>query len=199
MLRNLRIRCVCIFIASLFVSCCAQIEHKQEIAEPVGRVITVPVGGTIATINKEKSLPNVFGRADLYGRKVDEGLIKIVYKGKGNDGSVLVEQIDIDVRSNASVFTRMPATYSTSSQSSVGGSVQTNRYGGYGTVTGQSTSSGFGMAPHAEQNIVLPPTATSFSVPKGKSLTLVSGQTIEFINIESHQITYRIVEQTGDR
>jgi hypothetical protein len=185
----------CLVSLCLFLVGCAQVEHRQQLTEPVGQAMTVPVGGAIATINKEKDLPNIFGRADIYGRKVDVGLIKIVYKGQGNDGSVLVEQIDIDVRSNASVLTRMPTTYNAMSQTSVAGSAQINRYGGSGAVTGQGTSSAFGMAPHAEQNIVLPPTATSFAVPRGKSLTLMTGQTIQFLNIEPHQVTYRIVDR----
>ena len=185
--------------ASLLLVGCAQVEHKQQLAGPVGRATTTPVGGAIVTINKEKDLPNIFGRADIYGRKVDTGFIKIVYKGRGNDGSVLVEQIDVDVRSNASVLTRMPATYSAHSQSSVNGTVEVNRFGGTGSVTGQGTSNAFGMAPHAEQNIVLPPNATAFAVPKGKSLTLPTGQTIEFLNVEPHQVTYRIAEQLDGR
>lgn len=142
-------------------------------------------------------MPNIFGRSDLYGRKVDSGFIKIVYKGRGNDGSVLIEQIDVDVHTNASTLTRMPATYSASSQATVVGNVQADRYGGYGTMSGQGTSHASGMAPHAEQNIVLPPTATRFAVPKGKTLTLATGQTIEFLNIESHQVTYRIIDQNS--
>ncbi len=184
-------------VASFFLVGCAQVEHRQQLAESVGRAITVPVGGAIATINKEKDLPNIFGRSDLYGRKVDSGFIKIVYKGRGNDGSVLIEQVDVDVRSNASTLTRMPATYSASSQASVVGNVQADRYGGYGTVSGQGTSQATGIAPHAEQNIVLPPTATRFAVPKGKTLTLSTGQTIEFLNIESHQVTYRIIDRNS--
>lgn len=186
----------CVFGASLLLGGCAQVEHRQQLTEPVGRTTTVPVGGPIATINKEKDLPNIFGRADIYGRKVDAGFIKVIYKGRGNDGSVLVEQVDVDVRSNASVLTRMPATYSATSQSSAAGVVQAN---GYGVVAGQSTSSAFGIAPHAEQNIVLPPTATSFAVPRGKSLTLATGQTIEFLSVEPHQVTYRIISQSDAR
>lgn len=139
-------------VAFLWLPGCAQVEHSQQIAQPVGRTITVPVGGAIATITKDKDLPNVFGRADLYGRKVNEGVTKIIYKGRGNDGSAQVEQIDVDVRSDASA------------------------------MTNTSTS------------LVLRPTTEVFSVPKGKTLTLASGQTIEFLNIESHQVSYRIVE-----
>jgi hypothetical protein len=180
-----------IFIAlsMLALGSCAPVEHRQELAESRGKVTTVPVGGAIATINKEKDLPNIFGRADIYGRKVDTGFIKIIYKGRERDGAILVEQLDVDVQSNASVLTRMPATYSASSQGSMAG----NFSGSYGTVTGQASSGAFGMAPHQEQNIVLPPTATNFAVPPGKTLTLPTGQTIEFLNAEPHQLTYRII------
>ena len=71
--------------------------------------MTVPVGGTLASISKQKNLPNAYGGSDIYGRKVDTGYIKIIYKGPAKDGEVNVEQVDIDVHSNASVFTRMPS------------------------------------------------------------------------------------------
>jgi len=169
---------------------CANIEHRQQLAEPSGRITTAPVGGTIATINKQKDLPNVFGRADIYGRKVDTGFVKIVYRGRGNDGSALIEQIDVDVQSNANVFTRMPAMAGASSQATVVGT----SYPGYGTVSGRGTSEAWSMAPQAEQNIVLPPMVARFGVPKGKTLTLPTGQTIEFLDAETYQVTYRIID-----
>jgi hypothetical protein len=187
--------CVFVLAASWLLSSCAQVEHRQQLAESTGRPTTVQVGGAIATINKEKDLPNIFGRADIYGRKVETGFLKLVYKGRGKDGSALVEQIDVDVQSNASVLTRMPQTYSANSQETASGNFQANRFGGSGSVTGQASSSAFAIAPHAEQNIVLPPRATAFAVPKGKTVTLPTGQTVEFLEIEPYQVTYRIVDQ----
>jgi len=177
-------RGVVVLLAAYWVGGCAQVEHKQQLAETVGRDTTVQVGGTIATINKQKDLPNVFGRADLYGRKVDTGFTKLVFKGRSPDGGAILEQIDVDIQSNASVFTRMPSVYSASSQASV--------IGANGTVSGYGTGSAIAMSPHQEQNIVLPPTEATFVVPNGKTLTLPTGQTIEFLSIEPHQITYRI-------
>jgi hypothetical protein len=183
--------------SSILLVACAQVENRQQLAEPVGRSTTVPIGGAIATINKEKDLPNIFGRADIYGRKVDTGFIKIVYRGRDKDGSVLVEQVDVDVRSNASVLTRMPATYGATSRSNLHGTFEADRYGGSGTLAGGGDYHAFGMAPHAEQNLVLPPIATTFAVPAGKTLTLPTGQTIQFLESEPHQVTYRIVDRTA--
>lgn len=177
-------------VFALFVVGCAPVEHRQQLSETVGQVTTVPAGGTIATINKQKDLPNIFGRADIYGRKVDTGFIKIIYQGRGNDGSALIEQVDVDVHSNASVFTRMPAMSGANSQVTVTGS-------GNGAVMGQGTSGAWSVAPQVEQNIVLPPTGARFAVPKGKTLTLPTGQTIEFLDVEPYQLTYRILDNKG--
>jgi hypothetical protein len=146
-----------------------------------------PVGGTIATIWKDRDLPNAFGRADIHGRKVDAGFIKIIYRGRESDGSVLVEQIDIDLRSNASTLTRPPVIY-TRTQPAVASSRET------GAVYGSSRT--VSIASPSEQSSVALPSASQFSVPKQKTLILPSGQTVEFIAADPHQLTYRIVDQT---
>ena len=107
--------------AILAVSGCAPIEHTQALVEPTGKVQTVPVGGAIASVAKQKSSPNAFGAADIYGRKVDTGFTKIVYHGLVRDGGIVLRQTDVDVHSNASVFTRMPSMYTASSSESVHG------------------------------------------------------------------------------
>jgi hypothetical protein len=65
-------------VTALAVAGCAQVEQRQQLAEPVGRVMRTPVGGTIATIVKDRDLPNAFGRADIYGRTVDAGFTRII-------------------------------------------------------------------------------------------------------------------------
>lgn len=167
------------------LSACAKIEHKQLLAEPVGKDLTVPVGGTIATMNKQKDLPNVFGKADLYGRKVDTGFVKLIYEGPAGNGGVAIAQIDVDVLSNADVFSRMPAMAGSYSSASV--------YGNRNYVSGYGSSDSWAYAPRNETNIVLPPNSRRFTVPRNRSLTLQTGQRVEFISVEPHQLTYRIV------
>ena len=176
-------------VCSAALAGCAPIEHTQAIVEPAGQVRTVPVGGAVASINKQKNLPNIFGASDIYGRKVDTGFIKIVYHGVTRDGGIILRQTDVDIHSNASVLTRMPATYNETATASIHG----NASGGQATITGSGHGAAFAMAPHAETNVVLPPNVTEFVVPKGKTLTLATGQTVEFIDAQSHQLSYRIL------
>jgi hypothetical protein len=145
-----------------------------------------PVGGTIATILKDRDLPNAWGRADIHGRKVDAGFTKIVYRGRESDGSILVEQIDIDLQSNASTLTRPPILY-TRTQPAVLSSRETGAtYGSSRTVS---------IASPSEQSSITTPSAAQFSVPKQKTLTLPTGQTVEFITAERHELIFRIVDQ----
>jgi hypothetical protein len=102
---------VTLTITAFAVAGCAQVQQRQQLAEPVGPVLRTPVRGTIATIKKDRDLPNAFGRADMYGRTVDAGFTRIIYRGRDADGSVLVEQVNVDVQSNASTMTRAPVIY----------------------------------------------------------------------------------------
>jgi hypothetical protein len=104
-----------------------------------------PVGGTIATIYKDRDLPNVFGRADLF------------------------PIINTPTQ---------PAVLSSRESGMAYGTSRTLR-----------------VASPADQVAMSIPGAAKFSVPKQTSLTLPTGQTVEFIAAESHQLTYRIVEQ----
>lgn len=174
-------------VIALAVTGCAQVEQRQRLAEPVGPVMRTPVGGTIATIAKERDLPNAFGRADIYGRTVDAGFMRIVYRGRGADGSVLVEQINVDVQSNASTMSRGDVIHYGGPQPAVASSRE--RGVAYGTSRTVSVAS------PADQVAMPLPGAAQFSIPKQRSLTLPTGQTVEFIAAERHELIFRIVDQ----
>src|SRR5262245_22577397 len=175
-----------IVVASM-VAGCAQVQQRQQLAEPVGPVLRTPVGGTIATVTKDRDLPNVFGGVDIYGRTVDAGFTRVIYRGRAADGSVLVEQVNVDLQSNASTLTR-PPIINTPTQPAVLSSRE--RAVAYGTLRTVSVAS------PADQVAAMPmPSAAQFSIPKQRSLTLPTGQTVEFIAAEPHQLLFRIVGQ----
>jgi hypothetical protein len=178
---------IALAVTALAAGGCAQVEQRQRLAEPVGPVMRTPVGGTIATIMKDRDLPNAFGRADIYGRTVDVGFARLIYRGRNADGSVLVEQVNVDVKSNASTMTRAPVTYYGGTQPAVASSRE--RGAAYGTSRTVSVAS------PADQVAMPLPAAAQFSIPKQRSLTLPTGQTVEFISAEAHQLLFRIVDQ----
>jgi hypothetical protein len=88
----------------------------------------------------------------------------------------------------------MPKVSSANAQSNAIGNVHGTSSMAPGSFVGSSTATATAIAPHAEQNIVLPPREANFVVPKGKTLTLPTGQVVEFINSEAHELTYRITQ-----
>jgi|SRR5690349_8459787 len=186
--RHLRLGIVIALVVAAFAAAgCAQVEQRQRLTEPVGPVMRTPVGGAIATIMKDRDLPNVFGRADIYGRTVDAGFTRLIYRGRDADGSVLVEQINVDVQSNASTMTRAPVIYHGWTQPAVASSRE--RGVAYGTSRTVSVAS------PADQVAIPLPGAAQFAIPKQRSLTLPTGQTVEFIAAETNQLIFRIVGQ----
>jgi len=173
-------------VIALMAGGCAQVQQRQQLAEPVGLVMRTPVGGAIATIVKDRDLPNAFGRADIYGRTIDAGYTRIVYRGRGSDGSVLVEQIDVDVKSNASTLTRAPVIYSRTQPA-----VASSRESGVAYGTSRTVS----VASPADQVFMPMPSAAQFAVPKQRTLTLPTGQSVEFLSAEPHQLIFRIVDR----
>jgi hypothetical protein len=173
-------------VGALAVAGCAQVQQRQQLAEPIGLVMRTPVGGTIVTILKDRDLPNAFGRADIHGRKVDAGFTKIIYRGRDSDGSILVEQLDIDLQSNASTLTRPPVLYTRTQPAVLSSRESGAAYGSSRTIS---------VASPAEQSSVALPSAAQFAVPKQRSLNLPTGQTVEFIAADRHELTFRIVDQ----
>lgn len=170
------------------LSGCASVEHRSNLVQPVGEVLTASVGAPVATLRKQKDLPNAMGNADIFGRKVDAGFTKLVFRGRGPNGEALLERVDVDVHSTATTMSRTPGMFASNSSSIITGSA--NSYSA--SVHGSSQSNAFATSPIGETTSVMPPQTNTFAVPAGKTLTLSSGQTVEFINIEPHQVSYRI-------
>jgi hypothetical protein len=60
---------------------CSPVEKYQTLNEPVGVVRTAGIGDTVIRVNNQHDLPNVFGKADLFGRRSDIGFSEIRFGG----------------------------------------------------------------------------------------------------------------------
>ena len=95
-----------LIISFLVVSSCATIEEYEKLTQQTNTLLSTSVNGVIFKINKEKDLPNAFGRKDIYGGKVDQGEKVLRYMGLNTDGNMVLRLTDIDIKSNENVFTR---------------------------------------------------------------------------------------------
>ena len=99
---------------------------------------------------------------------------------------MLVEQVDVDIKSNANTITRADIIYAGTQPA-----VASSRERGVAYGTSRTVS----VASPADQAAMPMPSAAQFSIPKQRSLTLPTGQTIEFIAAEPHQLIFRIVDR----
>lgn len=92
--------------ASVSLASCGQIESYRVLDQSYNQKLNAPVGGVILKIRKTRDLPNVFGKADIWGGKVNEGYTELRYLGVMSDGTLLLRLFDLDIHSNEDVFTR---------------------------------------------------------------------------------------------
>ena len=144
----------------------------------------VGIGGELIVIKKQRPLPNVFGSADIFGRKVDTGSIVLQFMGAQPDGKAKIRRTDIDITSTASTMSRSPG-FATGSSSADG---SFNRNGGQFSGNSQQ----FGMSPTGETNMMLPPRLTDFAIGPGETYPLPSGHYILVQGVAGQQLGYFI-------
>lgn len=86
---------------SVFLVACATIKQYQTVQQPTGRDLQTYVGGTILRIEKEESLPNAFGGADIYGGRRPKGFTELKYLGVSESGSIKLRVLSTDITTNA--------------------------------------------------------------------------------------------------
>ena len=68
----------------LFLAGCGSIEQSQRVntgGSEVGGILLAGLGDTLLEIKKEESMPNAYGKADIFGRKRATGVTYLVYAG----------------------------------------------------------------------------------------------------------------------
>ncbi len=92
-------------IVSLAMSGCSSIRSHRNLDQPTGSVLTTGVGGTVFRLNKTGDLPNVFGRRDIWGGKIDKGFAEM--KLADIEGAILVLEVtDVNKSSSETVMDR---------------------------------------------------------------------------------------------
>lgn len=80
------------------------------------------VGDTVMDMKLTQSLPNAFGKADLFRRTRDAGRMTVRLVGLDGNQAVFVRQ-DVAIQSNESTMTRSPLVGGTLEISSINGNV----------------------------------------------------------------------------
>lgn len=148
-----------IALVAVVLAGCATIKTYSRLEQPVDTPMSTYVGGVVFKVDRSQDLPNVFGRADIFGGKVNKGFMELVYKGIGPNGNLLFGVVDEQTTSNETTMTR---------HSNTTADVTSETYGN------TTTSTIVVHRPPKGETVALPPNTTNFAFdPKsGKNFTI---------------------------
>jgi hypothetical protein len=171
----------------VLLTACGAIEYQSDLIKPVttGRAYVAGVGDTVLDLKQTQSLPNTFGKADIFGRTRDAGRVTVRFVGLDGNQAVFVRQ-DVVIQSNETMLTQGPQVVPTYQSSTVSGSV------GAVPVSATSGTWGIGWVPPA--NAYSYPMQTGqlqLAAPVGGSV-LVEGRRLNVLRNVDGAIEYSV-------
>jgi len=91
----------------MFLVSCASIKNYYKLEQPENSLLTASIGSTVFRLNKSSNLPNVLGKADLWGEKVDRGYTEMKLKGIKENGNLILQITDINLTSTKTTLDRV--------------------------------------------------------------------------------------------
>jgi hypothetical protein len=174
--------------ALLLLTGCGSIQHTSEVAQPKGSALRAGPGDTIVTVNQRKSLPNVVGRADIFGRTTPTGMVTVQYLGAQGTKARFV-------RSSAVIETG--ATTMNSTTIVIPNYQTTTTRGMVGNVPVYGTSTTAGpptvIQPRAPQPQAMAQPSITFEIDLAQSKSfVVAGTTVRILSASPTELVYEL-------
>ena len=125
-------------LLAVSLAACSTIQSKPYLSQPVGQSLRVGVGGVIVHVDRKRNLENAFGRADLFGRKTNEGFAELRFMGM-HDGKVAIRRVDVAVYSDETTMSRSGIYVPNNSTATTTGMVGTTPFSATTNVSGLGT------------------------------------------------------------
>jgi len=97
---------VLMILAAMSLSGCSTIQTYQKVRQPVGTTLVASVGSVLFRMDKLSDLPNVVGKADIYGGKIDNGFTEVRLVSINGETRFTLAIRDIDQTSTETVLDR---------------------------------------------------------------------------------------------
>ena len=154
---------------------CRSTKTHEHVSRPTVKVLETYIGGKIFKVDRTRPLPNAFGGADIFGRKIYAGYTELRYQGLTDDGRILLRLTEVETHSTETTMSR-------SGQSSFSG-----YSGGHGQVHGTITQ------PPPGSTEALPPNTTEFAIdPTKESELTIAGVRVHFLGFTPHSLKYSL-------
>lgn len=155
---------------------CATIQHTESLATGSSSGVAGP-GDLVARINKQRDLENIAGRADIWGRKTDEGYTELRFGGTDTQGDAILFRTDTNIVTNETTMSRSP--FSTTFAQANGSGSQVNAV---------ATT----IHPTSDYHALMPAGAIQIVVPKGTDSIPFEGHIVHIMAVSPTSLSHRI-------
>ena len=187
-------------ILTLLLSGCADVQERSHIVGGrTGTPLTASVGDTVLRVSREKNLPNIVGKSDIFGRTTPTGVETVQYLGV-RDGRAFFKRRTVNVETGATTMNSTPLVIPNTATTTQSGSVNVYGPNGYGSGSYSGTST-----------TVLPPTVIpahppapvmmdegslllSVDLSRKPAQLSVGGKTLTILQADSARIVYVLSE-----
>ena len=173
-------RLVVLTLVIALAGCGATIQTHERLSQDTGRDLSTHVGGQVLRVQRTQDLPNAFGKADVFGGKVNRGYTELRYQGITPDGRLVFRITEVETESSETTMSRYGGSTSTVNAQRVGNNV-------YGTVTTYD-------APRGSTDR-LPPNTTEFALDSKKTKEFtIGGIKVLVINASETSLAYQLIK-----
>jgi hypothetical protein len=186
-LRRHRMRWFGLIFLTTSLAACSAIERKTELALSAspGQTMAAGPGDTVLDFKVTKSLPNAFGKADIFGRTADAGRIVVRYI-KTENGQAIFERRDLIIESNKTTMTETPLVIPNTSTTVMNG------YNGSRPVSGTATTTSYDVVgPRPTNSFAMNTAPIVIAVTPGETLA-AEGHVLRLISAGNNSISYSI-------
>jgi hypothetical protein len=171
----------------LATAACSPIEQQATLARPAvaGKAYIAGVGNTVLDLKQTQSLPNVAGKADIFGRTRYAGRVIVRFVGLEGNQAVFVRQ-DVVIQSNETTMTQTPMLLPNYQTSTVGGTI--------GTIPVSATRTTLGttyIPPSPSSSYPMQAGQIQLAAPIGGSV-LIEGQRLRVLRTIEGGIEYSV-------
>lgn len=172
--------------AVLALSSCAAVETKTAMTTPAtNQVREAGPGDVVMSFESRRSLPNIVGKADIWGRTTNAGGTTVRFVGS-NGRQAIFERSDVVVETNATTMTESPMIIPQTTTTNVQGTV------GMTPVSGTATSTSYRfIPPRGSSQYATARRPIRIAVGSGQSV-VVQGRTLKVLSASPNSVRYVI-------
>ncbi len=171
-------------VVAFFLIGCTTIQTYERLQQSTGSDLSTYIGGSVFKLDRTSDLPNAFGKADVFGGKVNRGFTEVRYQGLTQNGKLVFRVTEIETQSNETTMSRCAPGISSINMNTSYSPYSSNTYG---TLVYQP--------PPIGKTEILPPNTSEFVIDPSKTKELnISGVRVEILGFDEQSLRYRLTK-----